>query len=575
MKPYSRHINRKQTDQMQPIPGRTDMVQNSAGGYTFALDDWARLDRFLILGSEGGTYYASEHKLTVENAECVERCLDTEPAKTISHIARISESKRAPKNDPAIFALAMAAAHSNTEIRHLALATLPRVCRIGTHLFQFNEALDMMRPQWNRSRRRAIANWYKEKEGHDLALQIVKYRNRANWTHRDTLRLSHPVPQDERYDALFKWTTWREKRDENGMLLNALKVSDLKAADKLIYGFELLKEASAIESEKKRLGKIAQLIFDYKLPREAVEGVDTALLKHPEIWSSLLYDMPMTATIRSLGAMSACGFLTMGSDAASAIVTRLHDEERLHRAGVHPINVLAAMLTYGEGKGFRGKLTWTPVTKVTDALDSAFYLCFKNVRPTGKRRLKCMDISGSMDGNTVNGIPFLDARMASAAMALVDANVEPGVEFMGFGTQFCSLKISQKMRLDDVCKYMGSLGMQGTDCSLPFVWALQNCFQFDSFEVWTDNETYAGDIHPIQALQQYRQRTGIAAKSAVIGMTATEFSIADPNDGGMMDFVGLDLNTPNLIADFIGYAEEPVEKMKRRIAVEEEAEVEA
>ena len=56
----------------EPIPG-ANQVPNSAGGYAWELDDWARLDRFLILGSEGGTYYVSERKLTKDNAACVAR----------------------------------------------------------------------------------------------------------------------------------------------------------------------------------------------------------------------------------------------------------------------------------------------------------------------------------------------------------------------------------------------------------------------------------------------------------------------------------------------------------------------
>ena len=54
-----------QPGQQMPLPGEK-MVANDAGGYVYALDDWARLDRFLILGTEGGTYYASEARLTRE-----------------------------------------------------------------------------------------------------------------------------------------------------------------------------------------------------------------------------------------------------------------------------------------------------------------------------------------------------------------------------------------------------------------------------------------------------------------------------------------------------------------------------
>ncbi len=55
----SKWFNFKKTPQSQPIPG-TSQVRNDNAGFVWAVDDWARLDRFLILGSEGGIYYASE-----------------------------------------------------------------------------------------------------------------------------------------------------------------------------------------------------------------------------------------------------------------------------------------------------------------------------------------------------------------------------------------------------------------------------------------------------------------------------------------------------------------------------------
>jgi 60 kDa SS-A/Ro ribonucleoprotein len=56
------------TRQDRPIPGRqADMAANNAGGYSFQLDRWARLDRFLVLGTDGGTFYVGERDLTVDN----------------------------------------------------------------------------------------------------------------------------------------------------------------------------------------------------------------------------------------------------------------------------------------------------------------------------------------------------------------------------------------------------------------------------------------------------------------------------------------------------------------------------
>src|SRR5205809_3822436 len=107
------------TPQSQPIPG-SKQVPNSGGGYAWAVDDWVRLDRFLILGAEQGTYYITERRLTEENAEAVARCIADDGPRTVQRIVEVSEAGRAPKNDPAIFALALCAAYGNPETKKVA-----------------------------------------------------------------------------------------------------------------------------------------------------------------------------------------------------------------------------------------------------------------------------------------------------------------------------------------------------------------------------------------------------------------------------------------------------------------------
>ncbi len=58
-------------------------------------------------------------------------------------------------------------------------------------------------------------------------------------------------------------------------------------------------------------------------------------------------------------------------------------------------------------------------------------------------------------------------------------------------------------------------------------------------------------MHPVQALRTYREKTGIAAKLVVVGLVSNGFSIADPEDPGMLDVVGFDTAAPALIADSI------------------------
>ena len=54
--------------------------------------------------------------------------------------------------------------------------------------------------------------------------------------------------------------------------------------------------------------------------------------------------------------------------------------------------------------------------------------------------------------------------------------------------------------------------------------------EVDTFVVLTDSETWCGDVHPVQALRDYRRASGIDARLVVVGMASNGFSIADPAD---------------------------------------------
>jgi 60 kDa SS-A/Ro ribonucleoprotein len=195
-------------------------------------------------------------------------------------------------------------------------------------------------------------------------------------------------------------------------------------------------------------------------------------------------------------------------------------------------------------------------------LNDGFYAAFQAVVPTNKRFLLALDVSGSMETNKIAGMP-LSARTASAAMALVTANVEKDHHIVaftngrqyrsmhaGYGCAITPLSISPRQRLPDVLKTVSGLQFGGTDCALPMIYAAQNNLEVDAFVIYTDNETWHGDIHPFQALKMYRQASGIDAKLIVAGMCSNGFSIADPSDRGMLDVVGFDTAAPAIMADF-------------------------
>ena len=111
--------------------------------------------------------------------------------------------------------------------------------------------------------------------------------------------------------------------------------------------------------------------------------------------------------------------------------------------------------------------------------------------------------------------------------------------------------LSPRMRLDSVIAKVRAIPMGGTDCALPMVWACRNQLRVSAFVTYTDSETWAGNIHPAQALAQYRAEFVGNAKAVVVGMTSNGFTLADPNDRGMLDVVGFDTSVPAVISDFV------------------------
>lgn len=531
----------------QSEPLTPAQVQNNAGGFVFALDDWQRLDRFLILGSDSATYYQTAQKLTKENAAVVTRCYDADPYRTIDAIVDVSTSARAPKNDSAIFALAVGIAHSNVEARRAAAVAVNAVCRTATHLFQFIALAKALGRGRGRSMIRAMANWYDAKPADKLAFQAIKYREREGYSHRDVLRLARPGKDlTPARRALYSWIV--------GKPFEAADIPDVVTAHVAAMALKPGPE-------------LYELMAKHKLPWEAVP---TEAKADAGMWRAALPFMGLTALIRNLGTMTRLGVVAPLSDGELAVVSRLRDAEALRRSRVHPFAVLQALSVYKGGRPvaatqFRASSadrTWNPSQLVLGALEQAFYAAFANVVPTGKRHLLALDVSGSMDSSMIGGT--LTARAASAAMAMVTAAVEPSTHFIGFtsGTRqgfggtvrvdgVVPLPIHAGQSLETVVRSISGLPHGGTDCSLPMLYAEANGIPVDVFVVYTDNETWAGRIHPVEALRRYRKKMGIPAKLIVVGMTSTGFTIADPNDAGSLDVVGFDAAAPAVMADFV------------------------
>lgn len=535
-----RTFNKRNPATPQTEKAAKGQKRNNAGGFSFKVSDLDRIKRFLILGSEK-SYYQSGAKLTKQNAENVIKYV-TKSSANHRHVTDLvveySIEGRAPKQNPGLFVLAILASHGTPADKSYALAQLNKVARTGTTLFLFVDYVTQFRG-WGRGLRNAVASWYTAKDADKLAYQLAKYQQREGWSHRDVARLTHPKSEDAGVNAAISWAV-------KGLV-------DKENTPRVIKQLEAVKGATPAEVEKflnKKSDKDKLELSWEMLPTEALNNV--------KVWEILLDagQVPLGALIRQLRRLTKIGVLKPLGKYTKLVVDRLNDEEELKRARIHPLNVLNAKRAYQGVKIERGGY-WASTTggnegipEVVSALEEAFYKSFKFVEPANKRTLIGIDCSGSMTQGIAG--TSLTAMEASSALAMTTIRTEPQTHVVGFSGSGSAapLRITKTDNLDSAIRKVNSFNWGATDCAAPILYASKNNLEVDTFIVLTDNETYAGSIHPFEALNQYRKATGIDARLIVVGMTSGGFTIADPDDNCSLDIAGFDSATPKLIAEF-------------------------
>jgi 60 kDa SS-A/Ro ribonucleoprotein len=521
--------NNVSTHVSQKIPGTNQELNSDGGGYTYVISEWNLLDRFLILGTESGSYYTSAKEMTSYSCDVLLKLIAEDSNRVVDQIVAVSDKGLAVKNEPAIFALATTVANTVGTSRKYALNALTKVCRTSTHLFLFLESYKSIGGGFGSSVRKAINSWYQEKSIDSLAYQLVKYRQRYGWTHHDVLRLSHPKATSDSQNLCFKFAK---------ACANKIKDFDLENAPSIIEGYLKISKANDKNT-------VLNLINQYKLPREAVP---TKFLNEPEVWEAMLPDMPATALIRNLGTMSSNGLITDLSSTEKIVLDKLSNNEWLRNSRIHPISILIASKVYEKGTGMLGSNVWHVNRRVLDALQDAFYASFDNIEKTDEVYLLGVDISSSMTlhGNVL-GINGLSAAEAAIALAMSINKQNERSLIMGFSDRFIDLGITYKDKLNESLRRCYKMGFGSTDCSLPMQYAMQKNLNIDKFIVITDNEVNTG-FHPSKELVKYRREFKKNSGMVICATSATRFSIADPKDPKQLDIVGFSPDVPKIIS---------------------------
>ncbi|MBR7839564.1 TROVE domain-containing protein [Actinospica durhamensis] len=539
------------TPQSRPIPGReAEMVRNNAGGHTFAKDLWRTLEDFLVLGTAGGTYYVGEQTHTFQNVQVVNGAVAADGQRAVALAVEVSTGRppRAPRNHPALFLLATAITNGDLETRRAARTALPQVARTTFHqanFFGYWKALhgkatgNGTAPKTGRVARGALGDLLTSQPPDRVAFQACKAAARKTpqgepFSLRDVLRIAHPKAESPQRRALFGWI--------------AGNVDDAEARQ-LLPSVDAFLTAKAVTSAAEAVGVVTGRGVPW-------EFLPDAVLTEPEVWDALIDTVGMTALIRNLARMTRIGTLTPMGEATRRAAARLTDRDALAAGRIHPLDVYLALRVYASGCSRPNPKapaqSWTPVPQIKDALEEAFDLSFGHIEPSGKRLLIAVDSSGSMSygSMTASGSPLGTAYQVACAMATILARIErANAHVIDVDTVVHASRITPRTNLREIDTWRPSGG--GTDLSLPFSHALAQRLEVDGVLVLTDNETWAGRIHPSQALASYRSGINPAARCVVASLTAAGHSIADPRDEGVLQIAGFDATLPQVVTGFL------------------------
>ena len=342
---YTPAVPADAADTVSPgLQGSTD-AQGNVLAYT--IPDDQRLMRFLVLGSEGGTYYATELALTEQNATCVTNLINSGQGEmVVQKVVEVVRDGRAIRINSALLTLAMCCRSSDAKTKAAAYRAVSEVCNIPTHLFKFIQYLESQGKTtgWGRGLRKAVSLWYNRFANNPqrLAVLLTKYRQRDGWTHRDILRLAHMKPVNEIIGFLLRYTVKGLDEAKRYYLEDGRVDSENVRLKQIVRYLDAVEEARRLESLKAKEGdmeveddnsaveRLVTLITQFDLLRE---HLPTSMLKKHVVWQSLLEKMPIMATIRNLPRLTTTGILAIPENVAK-IVERLGNKDAIKQSKV-------------------------------------------------------------------------------------------------------------------------------------------------------------------------------------------------------------------------------------------------
>ena len=599
-------------------------------------DNLKYIERLLILGTgQQNKYKSGISKISEEDLLLVQKEIDSPNCyKLLDMVADIYLKGRAPKQDMTMQVLAMICrCKTNVTLRRDGYALVGKLRTLsqlylfmtyysgGTHATTKSKKIgknsEKMSPTtlpategsgtvrqahskgFGRAFKTALNKSLLAKTPAQLAYQVTKYQSRGDWGFNDIIKCTHlrtGTGENRKRNTKYKISSpnTAETRPATAMdLVLRYSMYGMEEMTKLATAFNLLEDpiydylwsvdaAKGMQQEinETNTNDLIHLIHTHRLVRE---HLPTWTMKNCDVQKALLFGdpcrggaqpPPMTALLRNLASLTSIG-LFEDKAILSLVVKHLNNKDAVQRSRIHPVNVIIAWFVYRKGKGFKGKLIWTPQKEIVDALEQMAFLAFTNAPPTTKRYGVFIDGSGSMlSETTFQGLSNADI---AALLSLVIARSGQGHLFYVFsakgqrsfqtpsrsnggawgspptdntGLYDVGHQIHANSTFQEVLAAVQLTNWGATDISNGIRYLEKSNKHVDAIVVITDNDINTGE-KPLVALNSYRKTIGNPnVKLITLAVQLNDLTIADPSDKGMLDMCGFDTNSYQVMHAF-------------------------
>lgn len=493
---FSQTIVRRRVSSVSETLSRVADRRNHEGFPTFVHGLRDQVRNFLRTGTLTGTFYVGAVELSKEMIDVLRRFGEQDPI-ALSEEAISAREEGFMRTLPVIATVVL----SGLPNKQLFRETFVRVIKIPRDLVQFVEICKSGAipgvAGFGGCRVDAVRAWIESMS----EFHAVKGASSKTMALRDVVRLSHPIPRDQKSRELLGWLSGHvqgKRVCENAMVV-------------------------ALEALKRTSDPIEQtaLIRKARLPYEVV----TTAVSNPsrEVWVELLRNAPALNLLMNLMTFTRHGVFSDQENVTIAC-EKLSRPDALRSARVLPFQCYRAWKMYSQ--------SGCADPRILAALSDALEHSVANMPLFGGRVCLAPDVSGSMRSCYTNEKRSISAAEVSGIFAAGLLKQCPNVTVLPFEGRVVDLTLNPRDAVLTNAHKISSIGGGSTSLSAPVQRLLQTRDKVDLFVGITDNEEWVGRGF-LETWRQYVREVSPDAKAVLITVVPTLHRAAPESEPGM------------------------------------------